>query len=91
VSGALAPLAARAGDLVDEAARALARAQQVDWVSDAADRYHATLSEAQQAVLRAGALIATARQGLARHDAATAQARTDVCTSAAHGLLGGRR
>jgi hypothetical protein len=88
VNGALVPFAAHAGDLVDEAARALAHAQQVDWVSDAADRYRATLAEAQQAVLRARALIATARQALALHDAASAQARDDLGTRAAQRLLG---
>jgi hypothetical protein len=88
---ALASVAARAGDLLDEAARTLAGAQRIDWVSDAADRYRAALVEAQQAVLRSGALVASARQALALHDAAVAQAGADGCASAAQRLLGGGR
>ncbi|MBO9554549.1 hypothetical protein [Cellulomonas sp.] len=40
------PHLARALDDVDAARRALAHAQQVPWVSDAADRYRAALGDA---------------------------------------------
>ena len=91
MSFTLAPIAARAGDLIDEAARALVRAHQVDWVSDAADRYRAALAEGQQSVQRAAALVTTARQALLASDAAAAQGRTDACTCVAQRLLGGGR
>jgi len=91
VSGALAPVAARARGLVEEAGRTLARAHQVDWVSDAADRYQAALTEGQQAVLRASTLLDAAHHALAMLDAAARQAHSDACTSVAQRLLGGGR
>ncbi|PVU83023.1 hypothetical protein DDP54_08440 [Cellulomonas sp. WB94] len=91
MSAAIAPLAARARGLVDEAGRTLARARQVDWVSDAADRYQAALTEGQLAVLRASALIDTAHHALAVLDAAGQDAHAGACTSVAQRLLGGAR
>ena len=91
MSGDLATVAARARGLVDEAGRTLARAQQVDWVSDAADRYRATLTEGQQAVLRASTLLDAAQHTLAVHDSAARAAHADTCTSVAQRLLSGGR
>jgi len=91
MSTALAPLAARARGLVEEAGRALARAHEVDWVSDAAGRYRAALTEGQLAVLRAGALIDTAQHALAVLDVAGQDAHAAACTSVAQRLLGGGR
>ncbi|HEX7806595.1 MAG TPA: hypothetical protein VF413_10545 [Cellulomonas sp.] len=91
MSGALAPVAARARGLVDEAGRTLARAHEVDWVSDAAARYQAALTEGQQAVLRARSLLDAAHHALALLDAAGLDSRADACTSVAHRLLGGGR
>lgn len=91
MSGALAPVAARARGLVEEAGRTLARAHQVDWVSDAADRYQAALTEGQQAVLRASTLLDAAHHALAMLDAAARDAHADACTSVAQRLLGGGR
>lgn len=91
MSGALAPVAARALGLVEAAGRTLARAHQVDWVSDAADRYQAALTEAQHAVLRSRTLLDAAQHALAVHDAAATDAHADACSSAAQRLLGGGR
>jgi len=91
VSGALAPVAARARGLVEEAGRTLARAHQVEWVSDAADRYQAALTEGQHAVLRASALLDAAHQALAVLDAAAREAHADACTSVAQRLISGGR
>ena len=87
----LAPIAARAADRIDDAARALVAAQQVDWVSDAADRYRAALTEGQQAVLRAAALVATARQTLLASDAAESQAAADSLSGLGQRVHGGAR
>jgi hypothetical protein len=91
MSGDLAPVAARARCLVDEAGRTLARAHEVDWVSDAADRYRAALTEGQQAVLRVSALLDAAQHALAVHDASARAAHADARTTVAQRLLGGRR
>ena len=91
MSGNLAPFAARARGLVEDAGRVLSRAQQVDWVSDAADRYRAALSEAQQAVLRSRTLLDAAQHALAVHDTAARNAHGDACSSVAQRLLGGGR
>ena len=91
MSGALAPVAARARGLVEEAGRTLARAHQVNWVSDAADRYQAALTEGQQAVLRESTLLDAAHHALAMLDAAARDAHADACTSVAQRLLGGGR
>lgn len=91
MSDALAPVAARALGLVEAAGRTLARAHQVDWVSDAADRYQAALTEAQQAVLRSRTLLDAAHHALAVHDAAARDAHGAACSSVAQRLLGGGR
>ncbi|HEX5331188.1 MAG TPA: hypothetical protein VFW79_00950 [Cellulomonas sp.] len=88
MSGALAPLAVRAKGLIDDAGRTLARAHEVDWVSDAADRYRAALTEGQQAVLRASSLLDAAHRALAVLDTAGRDAHADACTSVAQRLLG---
>ncbi|MGV8978237.1 MAG: hypothetical protein ACOH17_09350 [Cellulomonas sp.] len=91
MNGDLAPVAARARGLVEDAGRALARAQQVEWVSDAADRYRATLTAAQQAVLRTRTLLDAAQHALAVHDTAALDAHADARSSVAQRLLSGGR
>ncbi|WP_066583670.1 hypothetical protein [Cellulomonas timonensis] len=85
---AISPVVAAAAGHVDEAARALAAAAQVDWVSDAADRYRAALDEAQQAVARTARDVDTAYDALRQHDRATALACVAMRADAAYGLLG---
>lgn len=86
---AISPVVAVAAGHVDEAARALAAAARVDWVSDAAARYLAALDEAQQAVARTARDVAAAHDALQQHDRATALASAATRADIAHGLLAG--
>lgn len=89
-AAAVAPFVARAAGSVQDAARRLVLAQDVDWVSDAAERYRAALADAHRQVLRTAALVETA---LADVRAADRAAVTAACAAArsgvAAGLLGG--
>lgn len=84
-----AAVVARAEVMIDDAARLLAQGQQVDWVSDAAERYRVALSEAQQALVSTRALAAAAHRTLAQHDALAARTCADARSSVALRLLGG--
>ena len=86
-SATIAPVVAAAAGHVDEAARALAAAAQVEWVSDTADRYRAALDEAQQAVARTARDVDTAYDALRQHDRATALASLALRADIATGLL----
>ena len=86
-----AVVVAHAGTLVNDAVRALAQADQVEWVSDAATRYRVLLSEVQQSLVRTSALADAAHSALVAHDAAAAQTCLDGRSTTALALLGGSR